>query len=67
MPQTLVLYTIVPTKSDSDITFCLNLLSQILTFTTHLRYHESIDSPADKFNTQVIYRSGVPDSLVNKT
>ena len=28
--------TVVPTKSDSDIIFCLQLLSQILTCTLHL-------------------------------
>ena len=28
---------VVPTKSDSDIVFCLQLLSQILTCTPHLR------------------------------
>ena len=29
--------TVVPTKSDSDIIFCLRLLSKILTCTPHLR------------------------------
>ena len=36
--------TVVSTKSDSDIIFSLQLLlSQILTCTSHLRLHESID------------------------
>ena len=30
-------YTVVPTKSDSDILLCLQLLSKILTCTLHLR------------------------------
>ena len=37
------LLTVVPTKSDSDIIFCLQLLSKTLTCTHPLRYHESID------------------------
>ena len=35
--------TVVPTKSDSDIIFCLKLLSQILTCTPHLCLHKLID------------------------
>ena len=35
--------TVVPTKSDSDIIFCLQLLSQILTCKLYLRQHESVD------------------------
>ena len=38
VPQILVYKaTVVPTKSDSDIIFCLQLLSQIQTCTPHLR------------------------------
>ena len=29
--------TVVPTKSDSDVIFCLQLLSKALTSTLHLR------------------------------
>ena len=35
--------TVVPTKSDSDIMFCLQLLGKKLTCTLHLTYCESID------------------------
>ena len=30
--------TVVPTKSDSDVIFCLQLLSKTLTCTLHLMY-----------------------------
>ena len=30
-------YTVVPTKSDSDVIICLQLLSKTLTRTLHLR------------------------------
>ena len=36
--------TIVPTKSDSDVIFCLQMLSKILTCTLHLSKRESIDN-----------------------
>ena len=35
--------TVVPTKSDSDVILCLQLLSKTLTCTLHLSIHESID------------------------
>ena len=35
--------TVVPTKSDSDVILCLQLLSKTLTCTLHLSLHESID------------------------
>ena len=35
--------TVVPTKSDSDVIFCLQLLSKTLTCTLHLSENESID------------------------
>ena len=35
--------TVVPTKSDSDVLFCLQLLSKVLTLAHQLSYHESID------------------------
>ena len=35
--------TVVLTKSDSDLIFCLQLLSQILNCTLHLSLRESID------------------------
>ena len=31
-----VVYTVVPTKSDGDVIFCLQLLNQTLTCTHHL-------------------------------
>ena len=37
------IFTVVPTKSDSDLIFCLQLLSKSLTFTIHLSYRESTD------------------------
>ena len=37
------LCTVVPTKSDSDIIFCLQLLSKILTCIVHLSQRELID------------------------
>ena len=36
LKYSLVPFTVMPTKSDSDIIFCLQLLSQILTCTSHL-------------------------------
>ena len=35
--------TVLPAKSDSDVVFCLQLLSKILTYTLHLSLCESID------------------------
>ena len=35
--------TIVPTKNDSDVVLCLQLLSKTLTCTLHLSIRESID------------------------
>ena len=35
--------TVLPTKSDSDVILCLQLLSKTLTCTLHLSKHESID------------------------
>ena len=35
--------TVLPAKSDSDVIFCLQLLSKILTCTLHLSLGESID------------------------
>ena len=35
--------TVVPTKSDSDVIFCLRLLSKTLTCTLHLSLRKSID------------------------
>ena len=35
--------TVVSAKSDSDVMFCLQLLSKTLTCTLHLSYYESID------------------------
>ena len=35
--------TVVSTKSDSDVIFCLQLLSKTLTCTLHLSQRESID------------------------
>ena len=40
---TVYTYTVMPTKSDSDVIFCLQLLSRTLTCSLHLRYHELID------------------------
>ena len=37
------LYTVVPAKSDSDVIFCLQLLSKTLICTFHLSKRESID------------------------
>ena len=34
---------VVPTKSDSDVVFCLQLLSKTLTCSLHLSLRESID------------------------
>ena len=42
-PFIALMFTVVPTKSDSDIIFCLQFLSQILTCTPHFRYHELKD------------------------
>ena len=39
----LSLSTVVPTKSDSDVIFCLQLLSKALVCTFHLSHCESID------------------------
>ena len=36
-------FTVVPTKSDSDVMFCLQLLSKTLTCSLHLSIRESID------------------------
>ena len=61
--------TVVPTKSDSDVIFCLQLLNKTLTCTFHLSYRESIDhliDPSDRINTHVVYRLYVPDDFVNK-
>ena len=35
--------TVVPTKSDTQVIFCLQLLSKTITFTLHLSQHKSID------------------------
>ena len=35
--------TVMPTKSDSDVILCLQLLSKTLACTLHLSWHESID------------------------
>ena len=35
--------TVMPTKSDSDVILCLQLLSKTLTCTLHLSLRESID------------------------
>ena len=35
--------TVMPTKSDSDVTFCLQLFSKTLTFTLHLSLREPMD------------------------
>ena len=35
--------TVVPTKSDSDVIFCLQLISKTLTCTLHLSLSELID------------------------
>ena len=70
--------TVVPTKSDSDLILCLQLLSKTLTCTLHLSIRESIDHLSlcinpilwigqDMINTQVIYLFRVPDNFVNKT
>ena len=63
--------TVVPTKSDSDVIVCLQLLSETFTCTLHFCLHESIDhlplNPADTINTQVIYLFEVLDNFVNKT
>ena len=54
--------TVLPTKSDSDVILCLELLSKTQTCTLHLSYRESIEhlciNPImkDRINTQVIYR-----------
>ena len=40
--QHLVTITVVPTKSDSDDIFCLQLLCKTLTCTLHLRLRESV-------------------------
>ena len=52
--------TVVPTKSDSDVILCLQLLSKTQTCTLHLSIRESIDHlcinpPVERINTQVIY------------
>ena len=39
----LLTYTVLPDKSDSDVGFCLQLLSKTLTCTLHLSLYESID------------------------
>ena len=39
----LELFTVVPTKSDSDVKLCLQLLSKTLTCILHLSKRESID------------------------
>ena len=54
--------TVVPTKSDSDVTFCLQMLSKTFTFTLHLSLCESIDHLCInliglyRINTQLIFR-----------
>ena len=54
--------TIVPTKRDSDVIFCLHLLSKKNNLFTPLeltrikRSHVDKSFPADRINTQVIYR-----------
>ena len=47
--------TVVPTKSDSDVNFVLQLLSKTLTCTRHLSQRES-SVEQDRINTQVVYR-----------
>ena len=37
--------TVVPTKSDSDVVFGLQLMSETLTFARHLSWRDSIDHP----------------------
>ena len=56
--------TVVPTKGDSDVILCLELLSKTQTCTLHLTLElTSIDRslvylsyPEDRINAQVIYR-----------
>ena len=48
--------TVMPTKSDSDVIFCLQFLSKTLTCTLHLTYPESIDHVCINL-TRAIYRS----------
>ena len=63
--------TVLPAKSDSDVVFCLQLLSKTLTYTLHLmRIDRSLmylSYPVDMINTQVIYRFLVTDNCVNIT
>ena len=59
---------VVPNKSDSDVVFCLQLLSKTLTCKLHLSlresiYHLCINPP----NIQEIYRFYVSGNFVNKT
>ena len=65
--------TVVPTKSDSDVVLCLQLLRKNINLYTppeltrinRLLVYQSY--PVDRINTHVTYRFYIPDNLANKT
>ena len=63
---------VVPTKNDSDVILFIIAKSNINLYTplelTRIdRSLVLLSYPADRLNTQVIYRLQVPDTFVNKT